>query len=106
MMHVNAETQKHGRLDHVLGSPALLASIIAECEALGLFLQVCRIGHKNDRPDVRVAVKTLIRSHRNFDEKALKHEIHIMQVVCNLHRIVMNKAGHRTMNIPNECKCY
>ena len=65
---------------------------IAECEALGLFLQVCRVGHKNDRPDVRVAVKTLIRSHRNFDEKALKHEIHIMQVVCSLHCIVMIKA--------------
>ena len=42
---------------------------------------VCRLGHKNDNPTQKVAVKSLMRDHPNFDPTALKHEISIMQAI-------------------------
>ena len=42
---------------------------------------MCRLGHKNDQPNEKVAVKTLLRDHPNFDPTALKHEISIMQAI-------------------------
>ena len=42
---------------------------------------VCRIGRKNDNPSQKVAVKSLMRDHPNFDPVALEHEIHIMKAI-------------------------
>ena len=42
---------------------------------------VCRLGHKNDTPSQKVAVKSLMRDHPNFDPVALEHEIHIMKAI-------------------------
>ena len=42
---------------------------------------VCRLGHKNDNPTQKVAVKSLMRDHPNFDPTALQHEINIMKAI-------------------------
>ena len=51
-------------------------------EALGEgAFAVCRLGHKNDNPTQKVAVKSLMRDHPNFDPTALQHEINIMKAI-------------------------
>jgi len=40
---------------------------------------VCRLGKSKATPDLKVAVKTVLRSHPHFDMKALNHEITIMR---------------------------
>ena len=42
---------------------------------------VCRLGHKAGEPNKKVAVKSLMRNHPNFDLEALASEIKIMKAI-------------------------
>ena len=42
---------------------------------------VCRLGHKAGEPNNKVAVKSLMRNHPNFDLEALASEIKIMKAI-------------------------
>ena len=42
---------------------------------------VCRLGHKTGEPNNKVAVKSLMRDHPNFDPESLASEIKIMKAI-------------------------
>lgn len=51
-------------------------------EALGEgAFAICRLGHKQGEPDVKVAVKSLFRNHPQFDPEGITHEISVMKAV-------------------------
>ena len=55
-------------------------SVITVCVRDRGAFAICRLGHKQGEPDVKVAVKSLFRNHPQFDPEGITHEISVMKV--------------------------
>ena len=110
------EWQQRGAVNDCRNSrlEAKKLTLQSACSLLWLSLHrgafaVCRLGHKNDNPDNKVAVKSLMRNHPNFDTTALEHEISIMKVgketplVC--HQTTLTSISLHTLFSHNTLFC-